>query len=69
MSILYERNGDIIEITVRDSTRKKIGTWKMNVCDKKLCSGVFRYLEKQYGFTPSIKPEEQAPSKQEEFWK
>lgn len=71
MGILYQKNGDVIEITIRDATRKKMGSWKMNVCDTELCRGVFNYLQRKYGFEPTIKPAEFVKENKEEpvFWK
>ena len=57
----YNRCGDTIEITVRDSTMAKTGSWKFNVADIQLGSGIMKHLMRKYGFTPEIeaKPSEQ----------
>lgn len=63
MSLFYQKNGDIIEIIVRDATMCKVGTWKFNANDKKLASGIFTFLQNKYGFSPEIKPEDNVKSK------
>jgi len=66
MSIFYNKSGDFIEIIVRDSTLKKIGSWKFNTADRDLAAGIFKHLESKYGFVPTIKPSENVPVKKEE---
>lgn len=66
MSITYNKSGDIIEIIVRDGTLKKVGTWKFNTADRELAAGIFKHLQSKYGFSPTIKPEENVPIKKEE---
>ena len=65
MSIVYNKSGDVIEITVRDATLKKVGTWKFNTADRELGEGIFRHLQRKYGFSPTIKPDENIPSKED----
>jgi len=54
----YNKTCDIIEITIRDCTGRKIETFKANVHDKKACSKLFDYLKKAYDFQPEIYPDE-----------
>jgi hypothetical protein len=61
MSIVYNKSGDVIEITVRDATMRKVGTWKFNTADRELGEGIFRHLQSKYGFTPTIRPSENIP--------
>ena len=56
MSLSYSKIGDIIEITVRDPTFKKLGSWKFNTADKELGAGILRHIQKKYGFEPVITP-------------
>jgi len=69
MRLVYNKSGDVIEITVRDATMKKVGTWKFNVADRELGAGIFKHLQNKYGFTPEIKPSENVPIKKEELKK
>ena len=68
MSLVYNKSGDIIEITVWDATYRKIGKWKFNSADTELASGIFRHLQRKYGFSPEIKPSENVQTKKEEDW-
>jgi hypothetical protein len=46
----YNRQGDIIEITIRDSSHRKIESFKANMSDKKQCKKILTYIEFKYGF-------------------
>ena len=63
MGLSYEKTGDVIEITVRDATMRKTGSWKFNTADTDLASGIFAHLQRKYGFSPEIKPKENVKSK------
>ena len=63
MGINYERSGDVIEITIRDVTKSKIGTWKFNAADIELGSSIINHIKKKYGFSPEIKPSDNIKSK------
>ena len=58
MRTVFNRNGDVVEITIKDSTMRKIGTWKFNTADKKLGERIMKDLEAKYGFRPEISNEE-----------
>jgi hypothetical protein len=70
MSLTYNKSGDIITIIVQDPSYKKVGQWKFNTADTELGNGIFRHLQRKYGFTPEIKPKDNVPSKEqnEEDW-
>ncbi len=44
--------GDVIEITVKDSSGAKIETWIFNINDNKKASRVLRILKEKYDFNP-----------------
>jgi len=48
---MNDRTGDVIEITIKDSTMKKLGTWKFNAADKELANGIFRHIFRKYEFS------------------
>jgi hypothetical protein len=54
--IVYEKSGDVIEIIVRDSTMRRVGTWKFNVADRELGFGILKHIRDKYGFEPEVKP-------------
>lgn len=45
----YNDGGEVIEITVRDFTGKKIDSWKLNCNDKKSQFKLGRLLKEKYG--------------------
>lgn len=51
------KNGDVIEITIKDYTGAKIESWTMNINDKKTSRKVMGILRKQYGFKPEMPSE------------
>lgn len=62
MGLVYNKSGDFIEITIRDNTMRKVGSWKFNTSDIELASGILNHLQRKYGFSPEInhlKKEEQ----------
>ena len=42
------RQGDIIQIEIRDSSHQKIDTWKFNTADKELGAGILNHIRKKY---------------------
>ena len=58
MNIEYYRNGEIIEIIVRDYSNAKIETRRCNGSDKKEYTKLLKYLKDKYGFEPLIKFED-----------
>lgn len=54
MSIEYFRDGEVIEITVRDYGKKKLETHSCNIKDSKKAGKIMQYLKDKYGFTPTI---------------
>ena len=65
MGINYYRNGDKIEIVVRDGSGGKIETLECSVSNKKKYAYILSYLKEKYGFEPEIK---EAPKKTEVDW-
>ena len=58
MRTVFSRNGDVVEIVIKDSTMRKIGSWKFNTADKKLGERIMKDLEDKYGFRPEISNKE-----------
>lgn len=54
MVIDYGREGDKIEIIIKDSAGTKIETHKCNLQDRKKYSAILRYLKAKYGFSPEF---------------
>jgi RNA:NAD 2'-phosphotransferase (TPT1/KptA family) len=50
----YFRSGEIIEITIKDSSGAKIEKHVCNANDKKRYASILRYLRDKYGFEPEI---------------
>lgn len=50
----YYRTETIIEITIRDSTGRKIDTFKMNAHERKKYRQTLIYLQEKYGFIPEV---------------
>lgn len=46
---IKRRQGDFLEIILRDATRAKITSWMINVNDKKRARQIMRTLKIQYG--------------------
>lgn len=44
------RKGDVIEIVIRDNSKRKIEQFKANLNDKKLCRKIFSIIEHKYDF-------------------
>ena len=65
MITVYNKTDDIIEIIVRDASMRKVGTWKFNTADTELGAGILRHLQRKYGFSPEIKPNENVKGKEE----
>ena len=53
--VWLDRNyhGDTVEITVRDASRAKLGSWVIPVNDKKRAKQVLKALKATYGILPS----------------
>lgn len=51
----YKREGETIEINVKDSTGTKLESFECNISDKKTSQNILRILKKKYGFEPEIK--------------
>ncbi len=54
MGIYYGREGDKIEIIIRDAAGTKIEHHKCSLQDKKKYSAILRYLKEKYGIAPEI---------------
>lgn len=50
----YFRNGEIIEITIRDHTRAKIDQFKASIQDKKAVWKIMQLLKDKYDLEPEI---------------
>lgn len=58
MNIDYHRQGELIEITVRDYGKKKIESHTCNARDSKKYGAIIKYLKDKYGFIPTIDADE-----------
>lgn len=67
MSLNYMRNGDMIEIIVRDPTGAKIETIKCHQGNKRRYSEILKYLKDKYGFEPEIDIDKSINAKSEEI--
>lgn len=75
MGINYFRNGEVVKITVLDSTRRKIEEHICNANDHIKAGKIMQYLDDKYGFKPTIdlnnsinfKEEDEAQSKDEDI--
>lgn len=56
----YNRTGDVIEITIRNSSGAKMEKWVINCLDKKRLRQVMRTLKEKWGvdFRAAIIPKE-----------
>jgi len=54
MGIEYQRNGDSVEIIIRDVSGAKIEHHHCQLNDKKKYASILRYLKDKYGFEPEI---------------
>lgn len=43
-----EGQGDVIEIVIRDSTNRKISSWRFNTADSELGSGILSFIRRKY---------------------
>jgi hypothetical protein len=55
-TIDYQRSGEVIEITIRDSSGAKIERHVCNMRDKKKYASILKYLQDKYGFSPETNP-------------
>lgn len=67
MGLFYNRNGDVIEIIIRDNTFKKIENHKFNASDTKVANKILGFIEKKYGFKPEVSHEESINNKDIDF--
>lgn len=51
----YSRNGDFVEITVRDQTGKKLESFKCSSNNKTAYNKILSRLKSKYNFVPEIK--------------
>lgn len=63
MVISYNRQGDVIEIIIRDSTFKKVEVHKFNSSDIKVANKVLGYIASKYGYKPLISHEDSINNK------
>ena len=54
MGLNYFREGDYIEIVIRDPTGAKIEKHVCSINDKKKYAKILDYLKEKYGFEPEI---------------
>lgn len=54
MSIFYNRYADFIEVTIKDTTGRKIEKFRCQLNDKKACSRLMKMLRDKYGFEPLV---------------
>lgn len=54
MGINYFRNGEVIKITILDSSRRKLEEHMCNTNDSTRAGKIMKYLDDKYGFKPTI---------------
>lgn len=54
----YKREGETLEINVKDASGSKIETWECNIKDKKTSTKILKILKEKYGFKPEIPQKE-----------
>ena len=54
MGINYFRNGEVIKITILDSTKRKLEEHICNANDSVKAGKIMKYLDDKYGFKPTI---------------
>ena len=67
MRINYNCGSDIIEITVKDSSMRKIDFFRVELSNKKEVSRVLSILKSKYNFAPSIDPKDSVSMKEKDF--
>jgi len=55
--IKFYRQGEIIEITIKDASNAKIESWKVDCSDKRRLKQVFRTLKMKYNIDLPTKKE------------
>lgn len=66
MGINYTRQGDYIEVIIRDFSGAKMESHTCNAHDKKRYTNLLRYLKDKYGFSPEIDIEDSVNYKETE---
>ena len=67
MRINYNCGSDIVEITVKDSSMRKIDFFRVELYNKKEFNRVLSVLKSKYNFTPSINPNESVSAKEKDI--
>ena len=67
-TINFTRNGEMLEINIRDYSGAKIETLRCEAKDKKRYSKILNYLKDKYGFEPYISEEESVNNKEDIDW-
>lgn len=65
MPVDFSRTGDIIEVTIRDSSGAKIRTIRCPIQDRKRVAIMMSELRNKYGFEPEINNSNSINSKQQ----
>ena len=52
---VYNKQGDILEIYIRDSSNRKLEQFKANLQDKKLCKKIISIVEHKYNLVVDSK--------------
>jgi hypothetical protein len=52
MPLFYNRYADFIEVTIKDTTGRKIERFKCQLGDKRACSRLMKMLRDKYDFEP-----------------
>ena len=50
----YSRIGDVIEITIKDGSHRKLDFFKCNLADKKLVNKIFEIIRNKYGLVMNV---------------
>ena len=54
--MLGYRNGEIMEIIIKDETMRKLDRWVVNIRDIKKVNSILKYLKEKYGLNTEDKP-------------
>ena len=57
------RNGEIMEIIIKDETMRKLDRWVVNIRDIKKVNSIFKYLKEKY----NLNTEEKKPGKEKDI--
>ena len=67
-TISYSRNGEVLEINIRESNGRKIETHRCDVNDKKKAGQIMKFLKDKYNFSPEIDIEDSVNANGVDWW-